>query len=168
LRRHRPRHVIPRRLPGRSILLSVPELSEIATVPAAGAVAGLERAGAKTAAPSRLLLSTGRVLGRADHPGVSRQAAIATEDARHHFHVVGETGTGKSTLLANLVLQDAEAGRAAVVIDPKGDLVEAILERLPKGCACRFLDHRLDWCPRGGLGQTCDVLCGCDSGSGCV
>jgi NAD(P)-dependent dehydrogenase (short-subunit alcohol dehydrogenase family) len=97
----------------------------------------LERAGAKTAAPSRLLLSTGRVLGRADHPGVSRQVAIATEDARHHFHVVGETGTGKSTLLANLVLQDAEAGRAAVVIDPKGDLVEAILERLPKGCEDR-------------------------------
>jgi hypothetical protein len=47
---------------------------------------------------------------------------------------VGETGTGKSTLLANLVLQDAEAGRAAVVIDPKGDLVEPILDRLPEGC----------------------------------
>jgi len=134
---HRPRHAIARRLPGRSILLSVPELSGIATIPAAGAVAGLERAGAKTAAPSRALPHTGRVLGRADHPGVSRPVAIATEDARHHFHVVGETGTGKSTLLANLVLQDAEAGRAAVVIDPKGDLVESILERLPVGCEDR-------------------------------
>jgi hypothetical protein len=133
----RPRHAIPRRLPGRSILLSVPELSGIATVPAAGSAAGLERAGAKTAAPSRSLPQLGRVLGYADHPGVTRSVAIATEDARHHFHVVGETGTGKSTLLANLVLQDAEAGRAAVVIDPKGDLVEAILERLPAGCEDR-------------------------------
>jgi hypothetical protein len=49
----------------RQFVLSVPELAQIATVPAAGAVAGLDRAGAKTAAPSRLLLSTGKVLGRA-------------------------------------------------------------------------------------------------------
>ena len=40
-------------------------------------------------------------------------------------------------MLANLVLQDAAAGRAAVVIDPKGDLVESILERLPEGCEDR-------------------------------
>jgi DNA helicase HerA-like ATPase len=68
---------------------------------------------------------------------VRRPVAIAAEDARHHLHAVGETGTGKSTLLANLVLQDAAAGRAAVVIDPKGDLVESILERLPEGCEDR-------------------------------
>ncbi len=136
-RSNRPHRAIARRLMGRLLLLSVPELAQIATVPAAGAVAGLDRAGAKTVAPSRTLPSTGMVLGRADHPGVSRPVAIAVEDARHHLHVIGETGTGKSTLLANLVLQDAEAGRAAVVIDPKGDLVEAILERLPEGCESR-------------------------------
>ena len=128
---------IPTRRMGRLLTLSVPELAQIATVPAAGAVAGLDRAGAKAVAPSRTLPSTGMVLGRADHPGVRRPVAIAVEDARHHLHMIGETGTGKSTLLANLVLQDAAAGRAAVVIDPKGDLVEAILERLPEGCEDR-------------------------------
>jgi len=46
--------------------------------------------------------------------------------------LIGPNGAGKSTLLARLALQDAEAGRAAVVIDPKGDLVESILERLPE------------------------------------
>jgi hypothetical protein len=71
-------------------------------------------------------------LGKVDHPGIHRLAAISVADCRHHMHVIGETGTGKSTLLANLVLQDAGAGRSAVVIDPKGDLVEAILERLPE------------------------------------
>lgn len=136
-RANRPRRAIAKRLMSRHLPLSVPELAQIATVPAAGAVAGLDRAGAKTVAPSRTLPSTGMVLGRADHPGVSRPVAIAVEDARHHLHVIGETGTGKSTLLANLVLQDAAAGRAAVVIDPKGDLVEAILERLPEGCEDR-------------------------------
>ena len=136
-RANRPHRAITKRLMSRLLLLSVPELAQIATVPAAGAVAGLDRAGAKTVAPSRTLPSTGMVLGLADHPGVSRPVAIATEDARHHLHVIGETGTGKSTLLANLVLQDAAAGRAAVVIDPKGDLVEAVLERLPEGCEDR-------------------------------
>jgi hypothetical protein len=127
------RAIATRRM-GRRLPLSVPELAQIATVPAAGAVAGLDRAGAKTVAPSRRLPQTGKVLGVADHAGVRRPVAIAAEDARHHLHVVGETGTGKSTLLANLVLQDAAAGRAAVVIDPKGDLVESILDRLPAGC----------------------------------
>jgi hypothetical protein len=119
---------------GRTLTLSVPELAQIATVPAAGAVAGLDRAGARTVAPSRTVAQAGRVLGLADHLGIRRPVAIEPEDARHHLHVIGETGTGKSTLLANLVLQDAMARRAAVVIDPKGDLVESILERLPAGC----------------------------------
>jgi hypothetical protein len=116
----------------RPYLLSVPELAQIASVPAAGAIPGLERAGARTVAPPRGLPIEGKVLGEADHPVVHRPAAISVADARHHLHVIGETGTGKSTFLANLVLQDAGAGRSAVVIDPKGDLVEAILERLPE------------------------------------
>jgi hypothetical protein len=121
-----------RRRLDRTYLLSVPELAEIATLPAAGAVPGLERAGAGTVRPSRALPRSGKVLGKAEGAGADREVAISVEDARQHVHVMGETGTGKSTLLARLVLQDAEAGRSAVVIDPKGDLVEAILERLPQ------------------------------------
>ncbi len=117
----------------RPYLLSVPELAQIATLPSAGAVEGLERPSAGIVAPPRSLPSTGKVLGTSEGPAARRPVAISVEDARHHMHVVGETGTGKSTLFANLVLQDAAAGRSAVVIDPKGDLVEAILGRLPAG-----------------------------------
>lgn len=124
------------RVLGRGYLLSVPELAQLATLPAAGAVEGLERAGAGTVAPSRDLPSAGKVLGNAQGPS-ARAVAVSVEDARHHLHVLGETGTGKSTLLARLVLQDAEAGRSAVVVDPKGDLVTAILERLPPGAEAR-------------------------------
>jgi hypothetical protein len=125
------RRMRARRL-ARSYLLSVPELAEIATLPGSDAIAGLERAAAKTVPPRRELPREGKVLGTADHHvGGERAAAISVEDARHHIHIIGETGTGKSTLLAQLVLQDAEAGRSAVVIDPKGDLVNAVLERLP-------------------------------------
>ena len=55
------------------------------------------------------------------------------EDARRHIHVLGPTGVGKSTLIARLVLADFDAGRGAVVIDPKGDLVEDLLARIPAG-----------------------------------
>jgi hypothetical protein len=130
------RSLLARRL-ARPYLLSVPELAQIACLPAAGSIPGLERAGARTVAPPRALPTAGKVLGRSDHAGVERPVAVSVEDARHHLHVIGETGTGKSTLLANLVLQDVAAGRSTVVIDPKGDLVQAILERLPPGAAER-------------------------------
>ncbi|MFI0420080.1 type IV secretory system conjugative DNA transfer family protein [Spongiactinospora sp. 9N601] len=57
--------------------------------------------------------------------------AMPVPDGRHHVHVLGCTGVGKSTLLANMVLADAEAGRGALVIDPKGDLITDVLARLP-------------------------------------
>ncbi len=116
-----------RRQLNRPYLLSAPELASVATLPAAGAVPGLERAGARTVPPPRALPVVGKALGIADHSSIPRPVAISVEDARHHLHVIGETGTGKSTFLANLVLADAAAGRSAIVIDPKGDLVEAIL-----------------------------------------
>ncbi|HEV8663704.1 MAG TPA: type IV secretion system DNA-binding domain-containing protein [Candidatus Methylomirabilis sp.] len=118
----------------RPYLLSVPELAQIATLPGSASIPGLERAAATTVPAPRELPRDGKVLGIADHhAGIERAAAISVEDARHHIHVIGETGTGKSTLLAQLVLQDAALGRSAVVIDPKGDLVNALLERLPPG-----------------------------------
>jgi hypothetical protein len=57
---------------------------------------------------------------------------MRTEDRLRHLHVVGPTGTGKSTLLANMALQDAKAGHGFALIDPKSDLVEDVLARLPE------------------------------------
>jgi hypothetical protein len=51
--------------------------------------------------------------------------------ALHHTHVIGPTGSGKSTLLAELVLADIAAGRSALVVEPRGDLVRDILARVP-------------------------------------
>lgn len=68
--------------------------------------------------------------------GISRPVAQAPVDALQHRHVLGPTGVGKSTLLGRLILQDVDAGRGVVVIDPKTDLVNDLLTRIPK--------HRLD------------------------
>lgn len=50
---------------------------------------------------------------------------------RQHVYVIGQTGTGKSSLLRNLILQDIEEGRGVGVIDPHGDLASEILEQIP-------------------------------------
>jgi hypothetical protein len=50
---------------------------------------------------------------------------------RQHVYMLGKTGTGKSTLLRNLILQDIEAGLGVGLIDPHGDLAEDILDHIP-------------------------------------
>jgi hypothetical protein len=74
----------------------------------------------------------GRVLGLATAARGERPVAQALPDARLHTHVLGPTGTGKSTLLVNLILQDLAAGRGLAVLDPNSDLVAAVLDRLPR------------------------------------
>jgi len=146
-----PAHIVAARRFGRGDLVSVAELAALAHLPTDQAVPGLTRAGAKAVAPppavarraalnpagavaSRVL--TPKVLGDAQAGG-RRPVALAVPDARYHLHVMGATGSGKSTLLTNLVLSDVEAGRGVVVIDPKGDLISDLCDRLPAGAESR-------------------------------
>ncbi len=57
---------------------------------------------------------------------------IKDKDRRRHVWVVGKTGTGKSTLIANMVIDDIKKGRGVAVIDPHGDLCETVLNYIPK------------------------------------
>jgi Type IV secretion-system coupling protein DNA-binding domain len=56
---------------------------------------------------------------------------LAAEERRRHLYIVGQTGTGKSTLLLNLIEQDLAAGAGLALLDPHGDLAEAVLTRVP-------------------------------------
>ena len=91
---------------------------------------GVPAAHPRLLAPAKATPRTGRMLGTFTGDA-TRVVAISERDSLRHLHMLGPTGVGKSTLMANLALQDARAGRGVVVIDPKGDLVEDILERLP-------------------------------------
>jgi hypothetical protein len=118
---------------GRGDLLSIPELAAIAHLPIDEATPGLQRAGAKAVPPPPGIATSGeqvKPLGSSDS-GHSRPVGLHVADARHHLHILGATGSGKSELMARLILTDAEAGRGVVVVDPKGDLVSDILMRLP-------------------------------------
>ncbi len=128
-RLRRPAQTLSARALGRGDLLSVPELAALAHLPLDSTVAGLARAGAKPVAPPPGIPAAGKPLGHAE-TGTHQPVALAVADARQHLHILGATGSGKSTLLAGLVLADVTAGRGAVVIDPKGDLVIDILDRL--------------------------------------
>jgi DNA helicase HerA-like ATPase len=51
---------------------------------------------------------------------------------RRHLYVAGQTSTGKSTLLLNLIAQDLAAGQGLAVLDPHGDLAETVLLHVPR------------------------------------
>ncbi|NEK24198.1 type IV secretion system DNA-binding domain-containing protein [Sulfitobacter sp. JBTF-M27] len=74
----------------------------------------------------------GCVLGLALNRNGGIPFRIQLKDRLMHLHVVGQTGTGKSTLLGNLALQDAQRGFGFCLIDPHGDLAEALAKRLPE------------------------------------
>ncbi len=57
---------------------------------------------------------------------------IKTLDRRRHIWTLGKTGTGKSTLIANMAIDDLKKGRGVAVIDPHGDLIEILLDYIPK------------------------------------
>ena len=80
----------------------------------------------------------GKVIGRTN-AGRPTLAGISLPDCRHHIHALGPTGTGKSTLLLRMILDDAEAGRGVAVFDPKGDLIRDVLDRLPASCGDRLV-----------------------------
>ena len=61
-----------------------------------------------------------------------RAFGIRPKDRRHHVYVIGKTGTGKSTLIKNMVIQDLRLNHGVALIDPHGDLVEDILNYIPK------------------------------------
>jgi hypothetical protein len=71
------------------------------------------------------------ILGTRDIWGQDLPFTLSPADKRHHLYVIGKSGTGKTTLLRNLILQDIEAGRGVGVIDPHGDLAEEILDYIP-------------------------------------
>lgn len=90
------------------------------------------RLGSRRLPPPSKLPTRGRVIGESTWPGRERPLALSTDDSLRHLHVIGPTGTGKSTLLLGLIEQDMQAGRSVVVIEPKGDLINDVLARVSK------------------------------------
>ncbi|WP_327402356.1 type IV secretory system conjugative DNA transfer family protein [Streptomyces sp. NBC_01288] len=95
-------------------------------------VAGLPASRTRQLVATGAIPRTGRVLARSNFPGNERLLALSPEESTWHLQVVGPTGSGKTALLTNLIAQDMNAGRGVVLIESKGDLFKAVLDRVPE------------------------------------
>ncbi len=77
----------------------------------------------------------GLFLGYNIYRGLKKEIRIKREDRRRHMYVIGMTGTGKSWLAEGLAMQDIANGEGVCFIDPHGDAISHILERIPKNRA---------------------------------
>jgi hypothetical protein len=85
---------------------------------------------AKRAPAPAEIPTSGLYLGKSAYRGISRQVYTSEEDRRRHIYIIGKTGTGKSELLKDMILQDIRAGKGVCLIDPH-DTVEKLLELIP-------------------------------------
>jgi hypothetical protein len=94
-------------------------------------VPGLELGAARRVPPGRGLLTEGRVIGTTDFAGAARTVAISPSASTRGLYILGPTGTGKTTLIKNLVRDDLQAGRGLALVETNGDLIRETLDLIP-------------------------------------
>jgi hypothetical protein len=91
----------------------------------------LTRDSRRTKAVAKTLIGHELCLGENTHAGVTQRVTLGIDQRLRHTHLVGASGTGKSTLFLNMLVQDMEHGHGLALIDPHGDLVGHVLARVP-------------------------------------
>ena len=76
--------------------------------------------------------SEGIILGVNSYRGKDTDIHMAREDRMRHFYVIGQTGTGKTNIMLNMITQDIKNGDGCCYIDPHGTDIQTILSRIPK------------------------------------
>ncbi len=96
-------------------------------------------AGAKKGEPPKNLPIKGKfpekdltIFAKTNFRGSEKEFGILREDRRHHMYLIGKTGVGKSTVIHNMAISDIRKGEGLAVIDPHGELVESLLDFIPK------------------------------------
>jgi DNA helicase HerA-like ATPase len=114
------------------MILSAAELLTLVHLPSASVRSDrLLRQDERTHAAPLCAQSGEMLLGTNEHDGEEVEVRLSTDQRLKHTYLVGASGTGKSTLLLNMILQDIERGAGVAVLDPHGDLVEDVLARMP-------------------------------------
>lgn len=116
------------------MLLNISELVSLVHLPGSTIASEcLRRVKTRTRAAAVISEHDGSVvLGENTHRGKTRVARLPAKLRARHCYIAGASGTGKSTLLLNMIVQDIEAGQGVGVLDPHGDLVADVLKRIPE------------------------------------
>ncbi len=119
--------------PKETMVLNSGELASIFHLPVSSTdIPNIKYVKSREAPPPADLSKEGVLIGQSIFRGDIREIRIADDDRRRHVYMIGQTGTGKSNLLINMVVSDIRNGKGVAVIDPHGDLVEDILGLVPK------------------------------------
>ena len=114
------------------MLLNSDELTGFVHLPSSAVRSPVfQRQTAKTKAAPTIVRQQGLLLGTNDHADKTIEVRLSAEQRTRHTHIIGASGTGKSTLLFNLIRQDIENGEGVAVLDPHGDLIDRILGIIP-------------------------------------
>jgi hypothetical protein len=126
--------VLTRRTHRSGMIVSLPELSALVRLPGheVRSPVVIRMPEPTTLLPEEVLGKNGIVLGEAMNRGVRTTVRLSPDARLKHLHVIGASGTGKSTLLEQLILQDIESGAGVGLLDPHGDLVDNVLARVPE------------------------------------
>jgi len=112
---------------------SVTELAALIAWPIGSPhVAGLPHASARQLPATGSIPRSGLVIGHSNFPGDERPVALAYKEAVKHIHILGPTGTGKTTLLANLAKQIMQKNHGLIILESKGDLFDMALGAVPR------------------------------------
>ncbi|HYV94602.1 MAG TPA: type IV secretion system DNA-binding domain-containing protein [Chitinophagales bacterium] len=118
------------------MLLNSRELANFVHLPSPSVVSyKLERDRKKTKGASKSTEGHELVLGVNEHQGKEKRVSVDSSQRLKHTHIIGATGTGKSTLLLNLIIQDIQHGEGIGVLDPHGDLIDSIISYIPESRA---------------------------------
>ena len=117
----------------RSVVLGSEELTSIFHFPNVSTeTPNVKILKAREAPPPANLPREGLLLGFNSFRGEKRDIRMLDEDRRRHLYVIGQTGTGKTTMIENLAVQDIQQGKGVCFIDPHGDTVERMLGFVPR------------------------------------
>ncbi|MDP3957912.1 MAG: DUF87 domain-containing protein [bacterium] len=114
-----------------AVPLNLKEITTMFHVPKAIAAVPTVSAKSKTAPAPLSLPGGGTLLGMNRYQGRETEVRIAAEDRMRHLYVIGSTGTGKSTLLKQMAIQDIEKGAGVCMIDPHGQDLDEVLSHIP-------------------------------------
>lgn len=120
---------------GSLIPLTLREITTILHFPKAGTIhtsREFKQSRAKMAPAPMGLPMEGTLLGINTYRGVETSAFMTPKDRVRHMYVIGQTGTGKTNILKNMIVQDIENGDGCCFIDPHGSDVDDILSLIPE------------------------------------